>query len=162
MLGLSIKTESAHVDLYINTYRHRHSLLSSYITQFGDLLRTCCSDNCLFGQRVRNAAGIYISKVKHSKGEPSSTMRALQRPLVSVLITYLNDMEHSLNIKWLRPVAENQTPPLMGNQSETPSYLQFKLFHFIYPQKETYTVIPIIESENIPRIVPHENPLLFW
>ena len=39
MLGLSIKTESAHVDLYINTCRHRRSLFSSYNTQEGELLR---------------------------------------------------------------------------------------------------------------------------
>ena len=51
MLGLSIKTESAHVDLYINTCRHRHSLFSSYNTQEGELLRACCSDDYLFGAR---------------------------------------------------------------------------------------------------------------
>ena len=45
MLGLSIKTKSAHADLYINTCRHRHSLLSSYNTQESELLRACCSDN---------------------------------------------------------------------------------------------------------------------
>ena len=34
------------------------------------LLRVCCSDNCLFGQRERNAAGISISKVKQAnRGE---------------------------------------------------------------------------------------------
>ena len=51
---------------------------------------------------------------------------------------------------------------MVGNQSKTPSYLQFKLFHFIYPHKETYIVIPKVESENIACIVPHEYPLLFW
>ena len=64
MLGLSIKTESAHVGLYINTYRHRHSLFSSYNTQEGVLLRACCSENCLFGQRETNATGISI-RVHH-------------------------------------------------------------------------------------------------
>ena len=58
MYGLSIKPESAHADLYINTCLHRHSLLSSYYTQEFELLRACCSDNCLFGQREINAAGI--------------------------------------------------------------------------------------------------------
>ena len=53
-------------------------------------------------------------------------------------------------------------PQMVGNQSKTPSYLQFKLFHFIYPHKETYIVIPKVESDNIACIVPHENPLLFW
>ena len=51
---------------------------------------------------------------------------------------------------------------MVGNQSKTPFYLQFKLFHFIYPHKETYIVIPKVESDNIVFIVPHENPLLFW
>ena len=63
MLGLSIKTESAHVDLYINTCRHWHSLLSTYNTQEGELLRACCSDNCLFGQWETNSAGISLNKV---------------------------------------------------------------------------------------------------
>ena len=58
MFGLSIKTESAHADLYINTCLHRHSLLSSYNTKEVDFLQACCSDNCLFGQRETNAAGI--------------------------------------------------------------------------------------------------------
>ena len=58
MLGLSIKTESAHVGLYINTCRHRLSLFSSYNTQEGELLRACCSENYLFGQRETNATGI--------------------------------------------------------------------------------------------------------
>ena len=83
-------------------------------------------------------------------------MRALQRALVSVIIALLNDSERSLNKKWLRPVTNKSTPPpLDGNQSETPSYLQFKLIHFIYPHKETYIVIPKVESENIACIVPH-------
>ena len=56
MLGLSIKTESAHVGLYINTCRHRRSLFSSYNTQEGELLQACCLENCLFGQRETNAA----------------------------------------------------------------------------------------------------------
>ena len=30
----------------------------AYNTQEGELLRACCSDNCLFGQRETNAAGI--------------------------------------------------------------------------------------------------------
>ena len=55
-----------------------------------------------------------------------------------------------------------KSPKMVGNQSITPSYLQFKLFHFIYPHKETYIVIPKVESDNIACIVPHENPLLFW
>ena len=89
-------------------------------------------------------------------------MRALQRAHVSVIITLLNDSERSPSKKWLSPVTNKSNPPLVGNQSKTPSYLQFKLFHFIYPHKETYIVIPKIESENIECIVPHENPLLFW
>ena len=40
--------------------------------------------------------------------------------------------------------------PLAGKQRETPFYMDFKLFHLIYPHKETYIVIPKIESENIP------------
>ena len=58
MFGLSIKTESAHADQYINTCLHRHSLLSTYNTQEVELLRAYCSDNCLFGQRETNAAEI--------------------------------------------------------------------------------------------------------
>ena len=58
MFGLSIKTESVHADLYINTCLQRHSLLSSYNTQEVELLQACCSDNCLFDQRETNAAGI--------------------------------------------------------------------------------------------------------
>ena len=81
--------------------------------------------------------------------EASSTMRALQRALVSVIITLLNDSERSLNKKWLCPVTYKSNPPFVWNQSETHSYLQFKLFHFIYPHKETYIVVPKIESENI-------------
>ena len=54
-----------------------------------------------------------------------------------------------------------KSSPLVGNQSKTPSYLQFNLFHFIYPHKEAYIVISKVESENIACIVPHENPLLF-
>ena len=79
----------------------------------------------------------------------SLTMRAPQRALVSVIIALLNDSERSLNKKLLRPKQTNQIPQLVGNQSETPSYLQFKLFHFIYPHKETYIVIPKVESKNI-------------
>ena len=90
-------------------------------------------------------------------------MRALQRAFVSVIIALLNEIERSLNKKWLRPVTNKiKFPPLVGNLSETPSCLQFKLFHFIYRHKETYTVIPKVESENIACILPHENPLLFW
>ena len=94
--------------------------------------------------------------------EVSSTMQAPKRALASVIIALLNDSERLLNKKWLRPVTNKSKTPLVGNQSETPSYLQFKLFHFIYPHKETYIVIPKVESENIACIVPHENPLLFW
>ena len=100
---------------------------------------------------------------KRYQPEASSTVRALGRALVSVIITLLNDSERSLNKKWRRPVTNKSNPPQMvGNQSKTPSYLQFKLFHFIYPHKETYIVITKVESENIACIVPHENPLLFW
>ena len=88
-------------------------------------------------------------------------MRALQRTLVIVIITLLNDSERSLNNKWLRPVTNKANPPpppqLIENESETPSYLQCKLFHFIYPHK----VILKIESENIACKVPYENPFLF-
>ena len=63
MMGLSIKTESAHADLYINTWRHRHSLLSSFYTQRVELLRAFFSDNCLFGQRETNGAGIFSERV---------------------------------------------------------------------------------------------------
>ena len=61
MLGMANKTGSAHVDLYINTCRHRHPLLSSNNTQEGELLQACCSDNCLFGRRETNAAGISLT-----------------------------------------------------------------------------------------------------
>ena len=54
----------------------------------------------------------------------------------------------------------NQIPPLDGNQSETPSYLQFKLSHFIYPHKETNIVIPKIESKNMAFIVSHQKPII--
>ena len=94
--------------------------------------------------------------------ETSSIMRVLERAPVSVISTLLNESERSLNKKWLRPVTNKSNPPLIGNQSETPSNFQFKLFYFIYPHKETYIVIRIIKSENIACIVPHENLLLFW
>ena len=58
MFGLSIKTESAHADQYINYMPTQASLLSTYNTQEVELLRACCSDNCLFGQRETNAAEI--------------------------------------------------------------------------------------------------------
>ena len=63
MFGLSTKTESAHADQYINTCLHRHSLPLTYNTQEVELLRACCSGNCLFGQRERNAAEIYSEPV---------------------------------------------------------------------------------------------------
>ena len=88
-------------------------------------------------------------------------MQALKRALVSMIITLLNISERLFNEKWLRSVTNKLNTPLVGNQSVTPSFLQFKLFHFIYPHKETNIVIPKIESENIACIVPHENPLLF-
>ena len=69
MLGLSIETESAHADLYINTCLHRHSLLSSYNTQEVELLRACCSDNCLFGQYRQSR---FITKVHDLLGRPSN------------------------------------------------------------------------------------------
>ena len=95
--------------------------------------------------------------------EASSTVRALDRALVSVIITLLNDSERSLNKKMAAPSNKQiKSPQMVGNQSKTPSYLQFKWFHFIYPHKETYIVIPKVESDNIACIVPHENPLLFW
>ena len=94
--------------------------------------------------------------------ETSSIMRVLQRAPVSVIITLLDDSERSLNKKWLRPVTNKSNPPLIGNQSETPSNFQLKLFYFIYLHKETYIVIPKIKSENIACIVPHKNLLLFW
>ena len=77
-----------------------------------------------------------------SSPEASSTMRALQRALASVIITLSNDSELSLNKKWLRPVTNKSNPQLVGNQSETPSYLPFKLLHFIHPHKEAYIIIP--------------------
>ena len=89
-------------------------------------------------------------------------MRALQRGLVSVIIVLLIDSERSLNKNWLRPVSNKSNPLLVENQSETPSYLQFNLFHFIYPHKATYILIPKVESDNIACIVPHETPLLLW
>ena len=55
-------------------------------------------------------------------------MRALQRALVSVIITLLNDSERSLNKKWLHPVTNKSNPPLVRNQSDTPSYPQFSYF----------------------------------
>ena len=44
----------------------------------------------------------------------------------------------------------------MKTQRETPFHLLFKLFLFIYQHKETYVVVPKIESENIACIVPHK------
>ena len=58
MLGLPIKTGSAHADMYINTCLHRHSLLWSNNTQEVELLRTCGSNNCFIGERETTAAGI--------------------------------------------------------------------------------------------------------
>ena len=69
MLGLSIKTESAHVDLYTNTCRHRHSLFSSYNIQEGELLRACCSDNCVIWSKgdkcCRNIKRTGMIRVHH-------------------------------------------------------------------------------------------------
>ena len=65
--------------------------------------------------------------------EASTTMRALKRALVSVIMTLLNDSELSLNYKMAAPSNKQiKFPPSVRNQSEPPSYLQFKLFHFIY------------------------------
>ena len=77
--------------------------------------------------------------------EESSSMPALQWALASVIITLLNNSK--LNKNGCAQYPTNQSPPLVGNQSETPSYLQFKLFHFIYQHNETYILIPKIESE---------------
>ena len=49
-----------------------------------------------------------------------------------------------------------KTLPMAEKQRETPFHLLFKLFLFIYQHKETYVVVPKIESENIACIVPHE------
>ena len=101
--------------------------------------------------------------LRYDDPEASSTVRALDRALVSVIITLLNDSERSLNKKMAAPSNKQiKSPQMVGNLSKTPFYLQFKLFHFIYPHKETYIVIPKVESDNIAFIVPHENPLLFW
>ena len=48
-----------------------------------------------------------------------------------------------------------KTLPMAEKQRETPFHLLFKLFLFIYQHKETYVVVPKIESENIACIVPH-------
>ena len=50
--------------------------------------------------------------VKQLSPEASSTIRALQRALVSVINTLLNDSERSLNKKWLRPVTNKSNPPI--------------------------------------------------
>ena len=50
--------------------------------------------------------------------EASSTIGVLQRVLVSVIITLLNDNERSLNKKWLRPVTNKSKRQLVGDQSE--------------------------------------------
>ena len=42
----------------ISIHADTDTLFSSYNTQEGELLRACCLDNCLFGQRETNAAGI--------------------------------------------------------------------------------------------------------
>ena len=44
--------------------------------------------------------------------EASSTKQALQRALVGVIITLLNDSERLLNKKWLRPVTNKSNPPI--------------------------------------------------
>ena len=102
-------------------------------------------------------------------------MRALQRAIVSVIIAaivsviiaLLNNSERSLNKKMAAPSNKQIKFPhwLEINAKHLPtflpSYLRFNLFHFIYPHKETYIVIPKVESEYIACIVPHENPLLF-
>ena len=50
--------------------------------------------------------------------EASSTIGLLQRVLVSVIMTLLNDSERSLNKKWLCPVTNKSKRQLEGNQSE--------------------------------------------
>ena len=45
-----------------------------------------------------------------------------------------------------------QLPSSVGKQSETPFYLQFKLFHSIYPNKETNIVIPKLSLKNCMQI----------
>ena len=87
---------------------------------------------------------IFVFKFKYNiiqanSGDPeaSSTMRALQRVLVSVIIIFLNDSERSLNKKWLRPVTNKSTPPLVGNQSEN----AFPSISYIRTKKHTSTIL---------------------
>ena len=44
----------------MSIHAYTGTLFSSYNTQEVELLRACCSDNCLFGQREANAAGISL------------------------------------------------------------------------------------------------------
>ena len=105
-----------------------------------------------------------------------------QRRVQHERFTLLNVSERLLYTKWLRPVTNKssapnfnfngffyfstpngrnlrmrmKTLPMAEKQRETPFHLLFKLFLFIYQHKETYVVVPKIESENIECIVPHE------
>ena len=56
--------------------------------------------------------GYILNKSENDTPEMSSTMRALQRALVSVIITLLDDSERSLNKKWLCPVTNKSNTPL--------------------------------------------------
>ena len=56
-----------------------------------------------------------------SNSEASSTIRMLQRALVSVIIALLNDSERSLNKKWLRPET---------NKIKFPHWLEIKAKHY--------------------------------
>ena len=71
------------------------------------------------------------------------------RALVGVIITLLTDSERILITKWLGPVINKPNASIGWKAIETPFYLQFKLYHFIYPHKETNIIIPKIDSENI-------------
>ena len=68
-------------------------------------------DNTWFIQVIDHHVYICIS-------EASLTIGVLQRVLVIVVITLMNDSERSLDKKWLRPVTNKSKRPSVGNQSE--------------------------------------------
>ena len=72
--------------------------------------------------------------------EASSTVRALGRALVSVIITLLNDSECTLNKKWRRPVT---------NKSNAPKWLEIKAKH--HPTFSLNCSISYIHTKNIHR-----------
>ena len=80
----------------------------------------------------------------------SSTMRALRRALVSVIISLLNDSECSLNRKWLRIVTNKSNPThwLEINAKHLPTFGSNGSISYISTQRNIQTNKGTFHSKN--------------